>query len=100
MVKRPAPVVPLTALVIGFWAPTLLAGTGAVAVKPDSASGLSPEVDPEQSPIGGGGVVPAGAEIRNWLIDHRELGSGAVSTTSTYCAVWAAKVAVSGLPLP
>src|SRR6202034_721516 len=100
VVKRPASVLPLTALVIAFWAPVLLAGTGEVAVKPDSDSGLSPEVDPEQLPTGGGGVVPAGADIRNWLIDHQELGSGAVSTTSTYWAVAAAKVAVSGLPLP
>ena len=85
MVKRPALVLPLTTLVIAFWAPVLLAGTGEVAVKPDSASGLSPEVDPEQSPTGGGGlVVPAGADTRNWLIDHQELGSGVVSTTSTY----------------
>jgi len=48
VVKRPALVLPLTALVMGFWAPVRLAGTGEPAVKPDSASGLSPEVDPEQ----------------------------------------------------
>jgi hypothetical protein len=81
VVKRPALVVPLTALVIGLWAPALLAGTGAVAVKPDSDSGLSPAVDAEQAPLGGGLVVPAGADTRNWLMDHQALGSGVVTTT-------------------
>jgi hypothetical protein len=100
VVKRPPLVLPLTALVIGIWAPVLLAGTGELAVKPVSVSAVSPEVDPEQSPTGGGLVVPAGEDTRNWLIDHQELGSGVVSTTSTNWAVCVVKVAVSGLPLP
>jgi hypothetical protein len=61
-------------------------GTGELAVKPDSASGFSPEVDPEQLPPGGL-VTPEVPNTRNWLIDHQELGSGVVSTTSTYWAV-------------
>ena len=86
VVKRPALVLPLTALVMGFWIPVLLAGTGELAVKADSVSGLSPAVDAEQLPTDGGGV-PEGENTRNWLIDHQELGSGVVSTTSTYCVV-------------
>jgi hypothetical protein len=49
-------VLPLTALVMGFWTPALVTGTGELAVKPDSASRLSPKVDPEQSPTDGAGV--------------------------------------------
>jgi hypothetical protein len=39
---------PFTALVIGTWAPVLEVGTGAVAVKADSLSWDSPEVDAVQ----------------------------------------------------
>lgn len=58
VVNLPAASLPLTALVIGFWARVAPLGTGALAVNAGSLSWVSPVVEAEQlAPLGAVVVV-------------------------------------------
>src|SRR5487761_1748991 len=103
VVKRPALLLPLTALVMGTCTP-LAVLTDELPTKADSLSWDSPLAEAEQLAPLATVVVVVAAELAlrtmNCSIDHQLGAILAVSTTWTYWALWAGKLTISEALVP